>query len=128
MYAKVYSVESACFNLDRETRQLVVHAVGRTVSTGWTEARLYPWSYVRPPQDGVLDFDLIARAPKTTSLECVSPICGDTTVPAVDWIAGLRLHSTTGTLEIRIDDLDHQARKVDHVDKVGLSEAFGGLP
>ncbi len=105
MDAKIYSVESVCFHIDKSNPpQLVVHAAGKVNSSGWSLGRLVPWIYVVRPADGILDFEFIAKAPSGFVLWVISPIEGLGRVTLEDWIKGVRVHTATNKLEAMLSD------------------------
>lgn len=105
MEAKVYSVESACFHINKSNPpQLVVNASGQVNSSGWSNGRLIPWVYVDQPADGIQDFDFVATAPSGVVLWVISPIGGDGTIEMRDWMKGVRIHSSSNKVEVMLDD------------------------
>lgn len=71
MDAKIYSVQSACFEINKiNPPELFVRAEGQATSSGWSNARLAPWTYITPPEDGIQDFDFIATPPNRFCYTC----------------------------------------------------------
>ncbi|MCG7497736.1 hypothetical protein MHO82_12765 [Vibrio sp. Of7-15] len=105
MSAKIYSVDSVCFHINKShPAQLIVHGVGKVNSSGWSGGKLIPWTYVDQPQDGILDFDFIATAPSGFVLLVISPIEGIGKIQLEDWITGIRVHSSTNKVEVLLSD------------------------
>ena len=105
MEAKVYSVESTCFHINKSIPpQLVVTASGQVNSSGWSNGRLIPWVYVEQPADGIQDFDFVATSPSGVVLWVISPIGGNETIEMQDWITGIRIHSSSDKVEVMLDD------------------------
>jgi len=64
-FGKAYAVDDVeTVLIKTNPPALQVTAVGRTVSSGWSDPQLSRYFYLTPPEDGVQDFDLIAREPE----------------------------------------------------------------
>jgi len=69
MLTKVLKVSSIQLEILKTFTPILSIAVEGTVgSTGWKKARLVPYVYVTPPEDGLYEFDLIAIRPAIISL------------------------------------------------------------
>lgn len=105
MDAKIFSVQNACFHINKsKPPQIVVHAAGTVNSSGWSNGRLIPWTYVDQPQDGVQDFDFIATAPSGFVLWVMSPLAGLGSIQHGSWMKGVRVHAATNNVEISLSD------------------------
>ncbi|EOU3287236.1 hypothetical protein ACNVJQ_005132 [Vibrio harveyi] len=105
MEAKIYSVSSACFHLNKSNPpQLIISAAGQVNSSGWNNGRLVPWIYVAPPSDGIQDFDFIATSPEGVVLWMLMPISGQGTIELPGWATGVRIHSSSNKVEVNLDD------------------------
>ena len=105
MEAKVYSVQSACFHINKTNPpQLMVSAAGQVNSSGWSNGKLIPWVYIDPPSDGIQDFDFVATAPSGVVLWVISPISGEGTIEMENWIKGIRIHASSSKIEVMLDD------------------------
>jgi len=109
---RIYDVQSAALAiLKSNPPQIVVSAIGRTVSTGWTNPTLGAWYYLVPPRDGIQDFDFTADEPTGISLPVLTPITASTLIsrdPANYWgkgkpLVGVRIHARTNSLEEMLD-------------------------
>lgn len=101
MDAKVLSVDVVVFNQTKSLPPLLmVHARGTASTSGWTRGRLSPYVYIKPPADGIWDFDFIATAPTGFALQVVTSIESELfVVNAPPWCRGVRVHASTNTLE-----------------------------
>jgi len=95
MDAKVLEVTSVSFALTKSLPPgLIVHATGKVSSTGWSNARLVPYVYLSPPQDGTWDFDFIAAPPEQIALAVICPISASEFIePMPSWCRGVRVHA-----------------------------------
>lgn len=57
-----------------EPPNLVVTAVGQVPSGGWTEVQLLRREYVRPPADGIWEYDLLAKPPEGFAAQVISKV------------------------------------------------------
>lgn len=100
MFARVYSVESVVVRvLKSNPPQLVLTVCGRASSSGWSDPELGVWMYIRPPSDGILDFDFLARSPGGISLPYLTPICASVALPIPSWVRGVRIHAASNTMQ-----------------------------
>lgn len=105
MHAKVMSVESACFHINkRNPPQLAVRAIGQVNTSGWKGGELAPWIYVVQPADGIQDFEFIAIPPTGIVLEVITPIEGMVCGQMQDWMKGVRIHAATNHIEVLFGD------------------------
>lgn len=86
--------------------QLYVSAAGEVSSSGWKSAELAPRLYLTPPADGVQDIDFLATRPSNINLPMLLPITGDISLTLVEWLKGVRVHSSTNTVTTLLTDLD----------------------
>lgn len=77
---------------------LAVAALGLVPTTGWTHPRLAPYVYVKPPADGVWDFDFLADPPQGVVLEVLRPVASDWLGPRPAWCKGVRIHATSNQI------------------------------
>ena len=62
---KVFAVDAIrLLLLSSAEPALQITARGRTVTSGWSNGALARHFYVRPPTDGILDYDFVARPPR----------------------------------------------------------------
>lgn len=105
MDAKVSSVESVCLNVNKSNPpQLVAAAKGLVNSSGWSDGRLVPWLYVMPPEDGIQDFDFIAKSPDGMVLWVELPITASLVMEMPGWLKGVRVHAATNAMEAKVGD------------------------
>jgi hypothetical protein len=95
MDAKVFEVTSVSFALTKSLPPgLIIHSTGKVSSSGWSNARLVPYVYLAPPQDGIWDFDLIATPPEKIALTVICPISASEFIePMPSWCRGVRVHA-----------------------------------
>jgi hypothetical protein len=87
--------------------QIHVVAHGTVPTSGWKNPELSPWFYIRPPDDGIQDFDFAAEEPDGISLDVITCICAEFTIPADPtdfWgpgkpLVGVRIHARTNSRE-----------------------------
>jgi hypothetical protein len=78
---------------------IVVSALGWVNTSGWSDPTLVNGSYERPPADGILDFDFCATAPSGQAHATNSQIAAITALYVPDWVKGVRLRSSSNTIE-----------------------------
>jgi hypothetical protein len=84
-------------------RIALITAYGTTNTSGWSHARLQPYIYVQPPQDGIWDFVFVARPPEGIALDVISPISATYVWTSADVnFQGARVHTATNTLEKKL--------------------------
>jgi hypothetical protein len=103
----VHAVKSVAASWLDRTR-LQIDATGLAASTGWTEPRLNPRVYVRPPDDGIWEFDFVATPPDGPSLPSLSEVTARHvwTVPYGSSPAprGFRVYAAQGSVEKLLSD------------------------
>lgn len=108
-YVRVYQASRVTTALlKKNPPDLFIGATGQVNSSGWTEPQLSAWMYIKPPADGILDFDFIAKKPSGVVLWALCPISADTTLPDIDllnyWgkgipLKGVRIHAASNSKE-----------------------------
>ena len=95
---KIFSVDEIFVYITRtKPPWLIVHALGRTATTGWSNGTLSKYVYLTPPDDGVQEFDFIADTPASGSqvLNVLTPISAHAELSNIDidnyWGKGLPL-------------------------------------
>ena len=97
---------------------LNIHAEGVVRTSGYTNGRLVPYVYVMPPRDGIWDFDFVADKPDDPAKQVLCPIATD-----YMWhnypedLKGVRIHSSTNSLEKMLTESREKILKSDLVDK-----------
>jgi len=79
--------------------RLLVSALGRVTTTGWSNARLEPWVYIAPPADGLQDLDLVATPPAGPAGQVLMPVAADTSFWLPEWCKGVRVHASANSME-----------------------------
>ena len=96
MQQNITSVQKVCFSINKSNPpQLSVTAAGTVNSSGWNDGELIARVYVTPPQDGIQEFDFVAKIPDGVVLWVMSPISGDATIKMEPWMEGVRVYSAT---------------------------------
>jgi hypothetical protein len=72
---------------------------GSVNTTGWTQPTLVPRTYTHAPADGILDLDFDAAAPTGIAHQTVTTIFGLLLMLVPQWVAGVRVHSSTNFME-----------------------------
>lgn len=123
--AKVFEVTSA--NVETEAGEdyslITAEATGSVNTGGWSGAELAAWSYISPPADGILDFDLIARMPPDDAMVTMAfeDVSASVTGPMPPWVRGIRVHASTNSTEVMLDSIPSQA-------ELPEMNAEGGVP
>jgi hypothetical protein len=81
--------------------RILLAATGTVISSGWSNARLTPRFYIRPPADGIWDFDFMAEEPSGIVLPVTLPVAAYTEFGAPDWLKGLRIHAEKGAFDVK---------------------------
>jgi hypothetical protein len=98
------------------TRPPQIHIVthGTVPTSGWTNPGLSPWFYIRPPDDGIQDFDFVADEPSAIVLEVITTVVAEATIPrdpADYWgrgqaLRGIRIHARTNIKDATLGNAD----------------------
>lgn len=111
MEFSIMSVETADIQiLKSDPPRIAVEALGTVNSGGWSNGRLVPAVYIVPPSDGMQDFQFIATGPEgIVTMGTVKNFVGSGWVPQFDWLKGVRIHSSTNSIEVMLDQSLHSA-------------------
>ena len=72
---------------------LVVTAIGQVPSGGWKQVQLIRRIYVKPPADGIWEYDLLAQKPSGVATTVMTPVGAKNTWKAYDTsIKGVRVY------------------------------------
>ncbi len=100
--------EVGAFRTDDMPARLIVEVGGMANSAGWTNVRLERQTYLSPPEDGILEFDLVGDRPADAE-DALTPVIADYAGEDEDWITGVRIHGARNEAEADIiDDLDDE--------------------
>lgn len=109
MTSRIYSIVTVDLSLIKTNPPgLLVSAAGMVTTSGWSNPRLVPFTYFKPPADGILDCDFVATppAPDQIVLQVLTPISGDLALTDIEldnfWgpglpLVGIRCHSVGNT-------------------------------
>ena len=88
--------------------RLIVSALGRAPTSGWSDPRLCPAADATPaetsaeaPADGLPTFDFLARPPVGDVVQVPTPLHASHDGPAPAGLRGLRVRAASGALEFR---------------------------
>lgn len=119
---RVYSVDEVIVRIIRtDPPHLTICALGRCVSTGWTDGQLGKHVHVAPPEDGVQGYDFVADAPTGTTIPVLTPISAMTELRDVDvqnyWgngsaLRGIRVHAVANAKTVEILDRTETAELI----------------
>jgi phenylpyruvate tautomerase PptA (4-oxalocrotonate tautomerase family) len=87
-------------------RVLVVTVTGQVPTGGWTDPRLTRRTYIKPPADGIYDYDLTAVRPAGAATQVISTVktTHRWTDPPSD-IKGIRVHGVAdGVKTVKFDE------------------------
>ena len=111
---KVFAVDDVQVRITRtEPPWLVIHAMGRVPTTGWSNGQLSRHVHVTPPADGIQGFDFVAQMPGPDQqvLAVLTPISAHMECPKVDianyWgkgmpLRGIRVHAVSNAKTVEV--------------------------
>lgn len=95
--------EVGAFRTGDSPPRLIVEVGGMASSAGWSNVRLERQTYLTPPDDGVLEFDLVGNRPAEAA-HVLTPVEADHEGDDEPWIIGVRIHGASNELETGIYD------------------------
>jgi hypothetical protein len=111
MLTKVLEVTSIQLEiLKKQPPILSVVVEGIVGSPGWKKARLVPYVYVKPPGNGIYEFDLVALCPTIITIQKLTSIKA-----AGQWqdyppdLKGVKVYASTNCDEKMLSDATKQA-------------------
>jgi hypothetical protein len=114
MQSRIYSIEEvhleSLMRIPENPPVISVSAKGWVPTSGWTHPELAPWMYIKPPTDYILDLDFVATAPTGPVLQVFSKIGVVKTFPVPSWVVGVRVHSSTNSIEAKIAGASEPSR------------------
>jgi hypothetical protein len=109
MQAKVLTVDTVLLQRALDQHYFIV-AVGTASTSGWGDGALYPRIYIRPPEDGVWDWDFVAAPPTGVALDVISPIAAQSALfTRPEWMRGVRVHASANAAEVLVDNAQSHA-------------------
>ncbi|MDB5469780.1 MAG: hypothetical protein JWR84_1340 [Caulobacter sp.] len=96
---KVVQVSANILQLPGGAALLEIAALGEVSTTGWSHPRCAPVFYVRPPADGIWDFEFQADPPTGIVAPLIRPVGALYLGSAPDWCKGVRVHAATNAIE-----------------------------
>lgn len=111
---KVFAVDEVLVHITRtDPPWLVIHAIGRVATTGWSNGQLSKHVHVTPPSDGILGFEFNAQTPAMGShvLNVLTPISAHVELPEIDvanyWgggtpLKGIRVHAVSNKKSVEV--------------------------
>ncbi len=107
--------------------QLSISAIGSVTTSGWTNGQLIPYVYVKPPEDGIYEFDFVADPPKDYALQVISPITASYIMEQIpDELKGVRVYSSTNNIEEKLED-DTKSVDLSGGEETGVLEVLKGI-
>lgn len=86
--------------IDGSPQQLRIRVRANVTTSGWSEPQLNPYLYLVPPQDGIYDFDFMARPPAGDSPQVITPIEVTHVLDGFsNTFVGVRIHAAQNNLE-----------------------------
>lgn len=70
-----------------------IRVTGDFPTSGWGVPHLSPRKYVIEPNDGIMDFDLIAAEPEGSVEQVITRFSFDESFPKISWEKGVRVHA-----------------------------------
>ncbi len=104
--SRIYRIDQVhATELRSHPPSIAIAVIGAVNSSGWTQARLVPWVYRAPPEDGIYDFDFIATPPTDIALEVITPIAHSQIIPNHPKdLKGVRVHATSNSLSAPLNE------------------------
>ena len=93
----VYQIDSVTARIGKST--LEVHSEGQARTAGYTDQELVAQVYKRPPIDGIQEFHFVAKKPSIITIDVLTPIQADASIPLEPWVKGVRVFSATNSVE-----------------------------
>ena len=93
---------------DEENLLLAVEAEGLAATTGWTNVRLEPHTYIDAPEDGFQDFDLVGDRPAEAASTALTPVEAGWEGPLDGWVIGVRIHAIDNLVEQELFDFEEE--------------------
>lgn len=97
----VMRVVSGSIIYTRRPGSVLICALGRVGSRGWTNEMLTPRVYVAPPANGIWEVDFTARPPRGIVAQVVTPISAQRYWAAPRSLRGVRIVSRTNSIVVR---------------------------
>lgn len=82
---------------------LNISVLGTVNSTGWGSPRLSQLVYIKPPQDGIWEFQFMADRPEGIVNTVITPVFALHTIPFPNW-KGVRIISSTNSKTVEINE------------------------
>ena len=104
MQAKVLAVNNVWLQRTTEERFFIV-ASGSVPTSGWRDGALHPRIYIRPPEDGMWDWDFTASPPNGIAADVISQVNAQSAeFPPPAWMRGVRVHASTNSIDAFVDE------------------------
>lgn len=101
--AKVSRVLSVDLRGLRKTDpQLLIAAEGQVPTSGWSDGELSEYIYVVPPEDGIYEFDFVAKPPSGPVIQVVSPIFASDMTKWHRGIKGIKVYAAENSVTVRL--------------------------
>lgn len=106
---KVFAVDDVFVYITRtEPPWMIIHAIGRAATTGWSNGQLAKHIHITPPDDGIQAFEFNAQMPASgdITLNVLTPISAHAEFPGIDvanyWgrgvpLKGIRVHAVSNS-------------------------------
>jgi hypothetical protein len=78
---------------------------GAVTTSGWRNPELQPRIYLKPPSDGIWDWDFVATPPQGIVLQVITRIAAQSAhfVPP-GWMRGVRVHASSNAVESMLQE------------------------
>ncbi len=118
----VYCIDDLIVRVTRtDPPWLIIFALGRAATTGWSDAQLSMHVHITPPEDGVQGYEFVARAPAAgdITLPVLTPISAVAELQAVDidnyWgpgkpLKGIRVSAVENAKTVEVVGQDEAAQ------------------
>lgn len=89
--------------------EYLVIATGQVPTRGWDNPVLVAHVYIQPPADGIYDYTFLATPPSGPVQQVLSRIEVKETVAGPEGFQGVRIHSATDSLVVKLREQTAQA-------------------
>lgn len=101
MFTKAPTIVSVNLDVVVSSSQLIIAATAEFPTLGWSEFQLSPYYYIVPPDDGIYDYDLLAKRPTVNVGQQVENLT-TTASRSLEGVKGIRIHAAQNELVVRL--------------------------
>jgi hypothetical protein len=103
MTKKILTVTEVSLTINEKTKTLKIEATGEVNSSGWTNPKLAAYIYVKPPSDGIYEYDFIADEPTGPASDVITKIkAEDSGLDFPSGLKGVKVYSSCNFITERL--------------------------